>query len=205
MLRHIIQIYLYNDRPVTDAVLPASASFLQLACHRGMPALMTHAHTLEMSTYPVWVCTKSVQQELILVPEERGKHHQVQAVSPLSQLCGLGGVVEVVIGHQERLVRADGCCIAADVGQPINDKALLQYAGFVGAQLLHERDRCPAAHSHMLMRCCCTLLLYVEWPNGIGFACLFSLLMGHCCTLLAGPQTCMYQSSNGSQHHSQSI
>lgn len=101
-------------------------------------------HVIELSTHPVRVCTKGVQQELVLIPEERGEHHHAQAVRPLRQLCGLGGVVQVVVGHQERLVGADGCCIAADVGQPVHNIALLQHAGLIGTQPLHQRDRRPA-------------------------------------------------------------
>ena len=103
-----------------------------------------HVH-LALTTHPVGVCTKGVQQELILVPKERGEHHHVQTVSLLSQLCGLGGVVEVIIGHQERLVGADSCCIAADVDQPVDNIPLLQHAGLIGTQLLHQRNRRPAA------------------------------------------------------------
>lgn len=87
--------------------------------------------TSTMTAYPVGISTKAVQQELIFIPEEERQHHHTQLVSPLGQLGGLGGVVEVVVGHQQRLVRADGSCIAADVGKPVEDVALFQHTGLV--------------------------------------------------------------------------
>lgn len=70
----------------------------------------------DYNAYSVWICTKAVQQELVLVPEEEWKYHHAQFVGSLCQLCRLCSVVEVVVGHQQCLIRTDCCSIAADVG-----------------------------------------------------------------------------------------
>ena len=154
------------------------------------------ANSFKSTTYPVWVCTKSVQQELILVSEQGGKHHHAQAVSPLSQLCRLRGVVEVVIGHQQRFVRADGCCIAADISQPVDNIALLQYAGLCSTQLLDQRHSRPSAQRQLSMKCCCTCFSMLNGQMA-SILCCTSVDEASRCALLA---TCICRSSSVCQH-----
>ena len=95
----------------------------------------------------MWVSTEGIQQELVFVPEEEGEHHHTQPVGSLCQLCRLRRVVQVVVGDQQCLVGTDGCCIAADVDQPVSDIALLQHARLIGAQFLHQGNSRPAIHT----------------------------------------------------------